>query len=59
MIPGISIKKVVKILLPGLFAVLSPREAVAKLGVGKLVQSSGSRDAEVTPYVLVARKIQL
>ncbi len=39
--------------LPGVVASLAPREAVAKLGVGELVEASGRGHAEVAPHVLV------
>ena len=43
----------------GFFTILPPGEAVSKLGVGKLVQTPGSRDTEVAPHVLIAAEIQL
>lgn len=43
----------------GFFTILSPREAVSKLRVCKLVQPSSSCNAEVAPYVLIAAEIQL
>lgn len=43
----------------GFLPILSPRETVSELGVGKLVQTSSCRHAEVAPDVLIAAKIEL
>ena len=46
-------------LLSGLVAVLSNGEAVAELGVGKLMQAPRTADTKVTPDVLAAVEVQL
>ena len=46
-------------LLSGVLPVLAPGEAVAKLGVGKLMQTPGRRHTEVPPHVLTAPEVQL
>lgn len=43
----------------GLLSVLAPGEAVTKLGVCKLVQSTCGPDAEVTPDVFTTAEVQL
>lgn len=43
----------------GFFPILSPGEAVSKLGVGKLVQPTSRCHTEIAPHVLIAAKIQL
>lgn len=43
----------------GLLTVLSPGEAVPKLGISKLVEPSCSSHAEIAPDILIAAEIQL
>ena len=46
-------------LLSGILSILSPGEAMSKLGVSKLVQAAWCRHAEVAPHILVAAEVEL
>lgn len=43
----------------GFFTVLSPGEAVTKLGISKFMEPSCSSNTEIAPDVLIAAEIQL
>lgn len=42
----------------GFFTILSPREAVTKLRISKLMKPSCSSNTEIAPDVLIAAEIQ-